>query len=122
MGAAEASILLGFGIVLIAVMYGLTRMQRRIEARHEAEAQKLARNEIATIVERSELTGWGVLWTIVFFFAAVVGFVGGATATTVFQQIEASISLISTLILFGTAFAILRKRTYRIYRSGPDER
>jgi hypothetical protein len=122
MGVAEASILLGLAIVLIAVIYGLTRMQRRIEARHEVQSQKLARNEIATIVERSGLTGWGALWTVVLFFAAIIGFFGGATATTVFQQIEASISLISTLILFGIAFAVLRKRTYSVYRSGTDER
>jgi hypothetical protein len=43
-------------------------------------------------------------------------------ATTVFQQIEAGISLIGTLLLFGIAFAAMRKRSYTIYRSGTEER
>jgi hypothetical protein len=37
--------------------------------------------------------------------------------TTVFQQIEVSVSMISGLILFGLGAALGRRRTYRIYRS-----
>jgi hypothetical protein len=66
------------------------------------------------------MSGFGALWTVVFFIATVVSFIGGVFSSTVFQQIEASLSSIANLILFGLAFAVLRRRTYKIYRSGPQ--
>jgi hypothetical protein len=113
--------LIGAAIALIGLCIGLNAVQRRVLEKREAEAMRLAESEIATIVERSELTGWGALWTVVFVIAAIVSFAGGTAATTVFQQIAAGVSWIGTLILFGLAFTTCRRRTYTIYRSGGYE-
>lgn len=118
-----ASILIsaGIAIVLGGMFYGIKRLRRTATGQKQdrlyAEAQALARSEIATIVEHWDLTGWGTLWTIIFMFASVVAFIGGTLAKTVLQEIEASISLLSTLLLFGIAFGTMRKRSYTIYRS-----
>ena len=97
----------------------MTVAQRRVQEKREADARRRAESEIATIVEWSELTGWGAVWTVVFIIATVVSFLGGAAARTIFQQIEASLSSLVALILFGLAFTTLRRRTtFTIYRSG----
>jgi hypothetical protein len=118
MEATQLAMLVGGVILLLGLLYGLKVAADRVWLKREAEARRLTESEIATIVERSELTGWGGIWTVVFLIATAFGFVGGATATTVFQPIEASLSSIVTLILFGLAFTTLRRRTYTIYRSG----
>ena len=93
----------------LAFLYDLLGLPQAGEC--EVSSRGGARN-----VERSELTGWGAVWTVVFIIATVVSFLGGAAATTVFQQIEASLV---ALILFGLAFTTLRRRTtFTIYRSG----
>jgi uncharacterized membrane protein len=116
MPIGEIAILVGGLILLAAICYALDRFNKRAQQEREAQSE----TEIATIVERSDLTGFGALWTVVFFMATVVSFIGGVFSSTVFQQIEASLSSIANLILFGVAFAVLRRRTYKIYRSGPQ--
>jgi threonine/homoserine/homoserine lactone efflux protein len=120
MPPGEIAILVGGFIVLIGITYVLDRLNKRAQQKREEDARRLAESEIATILERSELTGIGAVWTIIFFIAAVVSFVSGAFANTIFQQIEASLSSIVSLILFGLVFALLRRRAYTIYRSGSE--
>lgn len=79
--------------------------------------------EIATIEEDVRLTGWGVFSLMLLILSVAFTAFAGMAAKTVFQQIEAGVSMIASLLLFGLGVALGRRRTYRIYRSaGPIER
>ncbi len=73
---------------------------------------------IATIEEEVRLTAWGVISLILLILSVIGSLMVSAGATTVFQQIEAGVSLISGLLLFGLGVALGRRRTYRVVRSG----
>jgi len=63
MEPAQVAMLIGGIIALMGLLYGLTVAQRRVHEKREADARRRAESEIATIVERSELTAWGAVWT-----------------------------------------------------------
>jgi len=120
MEPAQVAMLIGGIIALMGLLYGLTVAQRRVQEKREADARWRAESEIATIVERSELTAWGAVWTASLSSPRSSVSSAAPPATTVFQQIEAaSLSSLVALILFGLAFTTLRRRTtFTIYRSG----
>ena len=112
--------LIGGIIALMGLLYGLTVAQRRVHEKREADARRRAESEIATIVERSELTAWGAVWTASLSSPRSSVSSAAPPATTVFQQIEAaSLSSLVALILFGLAFTTLRRRHQPLRSIGP---
>jgi len=111
-------LLLGGVALAIAAIWGGGAAINRAAARRRADAEWRQANEIAFIVEESNLTPLGVVWLMVFVVWTLISFAGGAAATTVFQQIAAGVSWIGALLVFGFTFMTCRRRTYTVYRSG----
>lgn len=80
-------------------------------------AKQASGEVIATIEEEVRLTGWGAISLILLILTVIGSLIISAGATTVFQQIEAGVSLISGLLLFGLGVALGRRRTYRVVRA-----
>lgn len=106
------------GLVIIAVGIAVVFfiLRERIVLRQQREAA-LAARELAVIVENTQVTSGGVICFALLILTIASTIFAYSKATTVFQQIEASVSLISGSILFSLGVALGRKRTYRIYRS-----
>jgi len=49
-----------------------------------------------------------------------VASVAYSAANTVFQQIQAGVGMIASILLFGLGVALLRKRIYRVYEPGRE--
>lgn len=100
-------------IVLIGLAVNAAMMIRR---RREAERALQAR-ELAVMVEDVRITGGGAICWVALAITVFGAIAGYNAAKTVFQQIEAGVSLIAGVMLFGLGAALGRRRTYRIYRS-----
>ena len=98
--------------LVLLVWAGIVAAQRR----KEREAN-LAAREMATMIEETQVTPGGAICFALLVITVIGSFFAYGKATTIFQQIEAGVSLIAGSILFGLGVAIGRKRTYRIYRS-----
>jgi hypothetical protein len=116
-GAATVA---GISIVLIILVWfigskALATKMRIVKEQEKPRAVEM--RELAVMVEHVESTAvgniCGVLLVITLFFSMF----GYSVATTIFQQIEAGVSLMAGVLLFGLGVVLGRKRTYRIYRS-----
>ncbi len=101
-------------VILIAAVTaaGKRRRQRQIE---------LAARELAVIVEHVQISAFGGICVVLLFVTVIGSVFGYSAAKTVFQQIEAGVSLIAGCILFGLGAALGQSRTYRVYRSDQRE-
>lgn len=104
-------------IVLALTGYNMVRTVRR---ERRAIDQQRAR-ELAVMVEEVSMTAGGVLCLLLLIGTVLLSVGGYAAAKTVFQQIEAGVSLMSGCIIFGLGVALGRRRTFRIYRSEQRE-
>jgi cytochrome b561 len=103
-------------VVAIVIVVIVLALRERVTLRKQNASQLQAR-ELAKITEEISMTGWGG-FCVVMLVLTVAGSIGSyAAAKTVFQQIEAGVSLMAGLILFGLGSALGRRRTYTIYRS-----
>lgn len=80
-------------------------------------AKQASGEVIATIEEEVRLTAWGAISLILLILTVIGSLIISTGATTVFQQIEVGVSLISGLLLFGLGVALGRRRTYRVVRA-----
>jgi len=103
-----------FGLLIVVAMVLYWRRKDR------TTAAAWSRDEIATIVERVYVTGWGVFWGLVLALDCTISIVASMAATTIFQQIAAGVSLIGGAVIAGLGVALGRRRTYTVYRSRQD--
>lgn len=106
------------GIAIVVLCMVITfALSRRANRQRRTRDEELAARELATIVEEIQITAGGVICFILLIGTIVLAISAYSTAATVFQQIEAGVSLIAGCILWGLGVALGRRRTYRIYRS-----
>jgi hypothetical protein len=110
------------GIVALAIAVGIAMLAliyKRvfITPRRRALADALAARELANIVEEVTPTTWGSFCIGMIVLTAIGAFFAFSAATTVFQQIEASVVWIGGTIMFGIGAVMNQKRTYTVYRS-----
>jgi hypothetical protein len=111
--SAGVLIVLGIVVILIvATVVGKKRIVKEPEKPREIEMR-----EFAVMVEKIESTAGGTICGVLLFITLFFSLLGYSAATTVFQQIEAGVSLMAGILLFGLGVVLGRKRTYRIYRS-----
>jgi hypothetical protein len=108
-----ALVVVGVFIAIVGIWFALGVAAQKRSERMAA----LQDRELAVIVERVEVTVGGSLCTLLLIVTIIGTIFAYSKATTVFQQIEAGVSLIGGCILFGLGTALGRSRTYRIYRS-----
>lgn len=110
-------ILIGLAVVIVGLIVAAVVTGRREKERLETNLG----GELAIITENIRMTAWGLLCVIMLIVMIVGSLVAYAHATTVFQQIEAGVSLIAGVLLFGLGVALGRRRSYTIYRSQQRE-
>lgn len=106
-------ILAGFAIIIIGLVLNAMVGARRRREQFDALKQR----EFAVMVEEVNSTGWGAFCIMMLVLTVLASVFGYNVAKTVFQQIEAGVTLIAGLILFGLGAALGRRRSYRLYRS-----
>jgi ABC-type multidrug transport system fused ATPase/permease subunit len=102
-------------VIFVIVMIVLGLREQKLSRRQQESA--LASRELAVIAEEIRTTGGGGFCIAMLILTVTGSSISYLMVTTVFQQIEVSVSMISGLILFGLGAALGRRRTYRIYRS-----
>jgi hypothetical protein len=109
--------IIGFSIVAVGIAVVILILRERAVFRWPREAA-LAAREPAVIVRDTQVTSGGVICFTLLILTVASTIFAYSRAITVFQQIEADVSLISgSSILFGLGVALGRKRTFRIYPS-----
>lgn len=102
-----------FIIVVAAILYFAVE-GRDARLKREAAAYVPPR-QVAIIEGTSKLTDAGQLCAVLLVFSILVSMVLYAQATTVFQQIQAGVAMITGILLFGLGVALLRKSTYTVF-------
>ena len=104
-------------VALIAALVWTIIVLRRGARLRRLEQQALEARELAVIIEESQATIGGAVCIVALLVCVIGALFGYSRATTVFQQIEAGVSLMAGTMLFGLGASLGRSRTYRIYRS-----
>jgi len=98
--------------LLITVVAG-----KAIDRRRRKREEELASRELAIIVEDVAITAGGRISMAMLVLTIIYAVLVYVAAKTVFQQIEAGVTLIGGSIIWGLGIAVGRVRTYRVYRS-----
>ncbi|AVT76598.1 hypothetical protein RPPS3_25350 [Rhodopseudomonas palustris] len=109
------SIVAGLVFFAIFVVVPAIVLARREWAYRRQEAQ--AGQEAAVIIEHVRMTWVGIVSLMLLVLTVIGAIVAYIAARTEFQQVQAGVSLIGSVLLFGLGVALGRRRTYRVLRS-----
>ena len=110
---AEYGLALFFALVIALLVW---RLRQHVSAQRQ-ETEKLRTRELAVMEEQIRLTMGGAICWVLLFVSVAVSIGAYSRAVNILQQIEAGVSLMAGILLFGLGAALGRRRVYRIYRS-----
>lgn len=112
-GSAVAGVLF---IIIVACILFLAVERRDKQLKQDAASYKPP-EPVAVIHERSTPTFAGNICAVLLVLSVFFSARSYLEATTILQQIQATLAMIAGILLFGLGVALMRKRTYRVFET-----